>query len=246
MKIYKFKNLTDERKHNHFLQIVLQKAIWCASPDSLNDESEFKFKLDYEPSKDTANLLTQVVTKFRKTNYFPPHLSATTVLKKNRLAEIAEPIINEVVQNCRNSIGITSFSLTKNDSKLWEEYGGNGNGVCIQIDIPDSVVGQIYHQVRYVPERIFHIDTFLKSSLFPARTFETYKNILLTKTKRWEDEKEIRFIGKHQNENFVFDGKVNEIAFGPCLPAGVLRQLESKITVHCKENRIKILKLKTK
>jgi hypothetical protein len=243
MEIYKFKDLTDEKRHSHFLQIVLQKAIWCASPDSLNDENEFKFKIDYEPSKDTADLLTQVVTKYRTTNYFPPHLSARMVLRNNRLAKIAEPIINGVVQNCRDTIGVTSFSLTKDDSKLWEEYGGNGNGVRIQIDIPDSLVGQIYHQVQYVPERIFHIDTFLKSSLFPDKAFESYKNILLTKTKRWKDEKEIRFIGKHQNVNFVFDGKVSEITFGPCVPVGVLRQLESKIAAHCKENRINIMKL---
>lgn len=46
MRIYKFKDLTEEDKHSHFLQIVLQKSIWCAGPDSLNDEDEFKFKLD--------------------------------------------------------------------------------------------------------------------------------------------------------------------------------------------------------
>jgi seryl-tRNA synthetase len=39
VKIYKFKELTNERKHDHFLQIVLQKFIWCDSPDSLNDEN---------------------------------------------------------------------------------------------------------------------------------------------------------------------------------------------------------------
>ena len=243
MKIYKFKDLTDERKHNHFLQIVLQKSIWCASPDSLNDENEFKFKLDYEPSQDTANLLTQVVAKSRTTNYFQPHLSVTRILKNKMLAKIAEPIINDVVQNCRDTIGVTSFSLIKDDDRLWDEYGGKGNGVCVQIDIPDPLVGQIYHEVQYVDERIFHIDTFLKSSLFPDKTFETYRNILLTKTKKWKKEKEIRFIGKHQNVNFVFDGNVTEITFGPCVPPLVLKRLEAKIETHCKKNKISISKL---
>jgi hypothetical protein len=48
MKIYKFKDLTDEQKHSHFLQIVLKNSIWCARPDSLNDEDEFIFTLDYD------------------------------------------------------------------------------------------------------------------------------------------------------------------------------------------------------
>jgi hypothetical protein len=243
MKIYKFKDLNDKRKHDHFLQIVLQRSIWCASPDSLNDENEFKFKLDYEPSQDTAGLLTQVVAKFRTTNYFPPHLSATMVLKNKRLVKIAEPIISGVVQNFRDTIGVTSFSLVKDDDRLWCEYGGKGNGVCVQINIPDPLVGQIYHEVQYVPERIFHIDAFLESSLFPDKAFENYRNILLTKTKKWEQEKEIRFIGKHQNANFIFDGNVTEITFGSCVPPHVLKQLEAKIEAHCKKNKISIFEL---
>lgn len=243
MKIYKFKDLSEESKHSHFLQIVLQKSIWCASPDSLNDKNEFKFKLDYEPSQDTADLLAQVVEKYRTTNYLPPHLSATMVLKNKTLKRIAEPIIRGVVQDCRDIIGITSFSLTKEDKELWKEYGGDGNGACVQIDLPDSLVGKLYHKVNYVTDRIFHVDTFLESSLFPERAFETYSKILLTKTKKWTTEEEIRFIDKHQKGNFIFDGTVSEIAFGPCVPAHVLDQLESKIVTHCDKNKISILKL---
>ena len=87
MKIYKFKDLTVEEKHSHFYQIVLQNTIWCAKPDSLNDENEFKFKLDYNPSAYTADLLSQVVTQYRTTNYSPPNLSASSVLKHKKLEE---------------------------------------------------------------------------------------------------------------------------------------------------------------
>ena len=36
MKIYKYKDLTDEKKRPHFYQIVLQRVIWCARPDYYN------------------------------------------------------------------------------------------------------------------------------------------------------------------------------------------------------------------
>ena len=56
MKIYKFKDFNAEQNLSYFHQIVLENTIGCARPDSLNDEDEFKFKLDYKPSSPTADL----------------------------------------------------------------------------------------------------------------------------------------------------------------------------------------------
>jgi len=74
--------------------------------------------------------------------------------------------------------------MTKTDARLWKEYGGDGNGACVEIDIPDHLVGQNYHRVCYVLAKVFHIDTFLESALFPDKIFQTYQNMLLTKTKK--------------------------------------------------------------
>lgn len=243
MKIYKFKDLTDEKKHSHFYQIVLQNTIWCARPDSFNDENEFKIKLDYNPSAFTSKLLSQVVTKYRTTNYFPPNLSVSVVLGHKRLEEIATPIINEIIRNCRNEIGVVSFSITKTDDHLWDEYGGAGNGVCIEINIPDKLIGKSYHRVNYVSEKIFHVDSFLESALFQYRAFETYKNILLTKTKKWAQEEEMRFIGNRQDVNLIMDGYISEVTFGPNVPVHTLNQVETKIVNHCRSNNIRITKM---
>jgi hypothetical protein len=243
MKIYKFKDLTDEKKHPHFLQIVLKNSIWCARPDSLNDKNEFKFKLNYEPSPQTFQLLSKVVARYRTTNYFPPHLSASLVLKNKELESIASPIIDDVVHKCRTTIGITSFSVTKNDVHLWEEYGGKGNGVFIEINIPDHLVGKIYHRVHYVSERKFHIDSFLEAALFPDKAFQTYQNILLTKIKKWSREQEMRFIGNRQDVNLIFDGYISEVTFGLQVPTYTFDQLVAKIGNHCAANNIRITKL---
>src|SRR3989344_2884300 len=97
MKIYKFKDLTDEQKHSHLLQIVLRNSIWCARPDSLNDEDEFKFRLDYDPSPRTAQLLSKVIAQYKTTNYLPPHVSASLALRDEKLEVIAAPIIDDIV-----------------------------------------------------------------------------------------------------------------------------------------------------
>jgi len=197
-------------------------------------------KLDYSPSASTAKLLSQVVTKYRTTNYFPPNLSVSFVLEQKRLEKIAAPIINEMIRNCRNEIGVVSFSITKTDDHLWAEYGGEGNGVCIEINIPDKLIDKSYHRVHYVSEKIFHVDSFLESALFPDRAFETYKNILLTKTKKWAQEEEMRFIGNHQDVNMIMDAYISEVIFGPNVPAHTLKQVEANIINHCRSNNIKI------
>jgi hypothetical protein len=243
MRIYKFKNLADESKHSHFLQIALKRSIWCASPDSLNDEDEFKFALNYEPSTRTHRLLSQIVAQYRTTSFPPPHTSAALALENDRLRAIAPPIIEATIERCRADLGIASFSTTKADCSLWKEYGGKGNGVCIEINIPDQDVGHAYHRVRYVSEKIFHVDSFLESELFPDKAFETYRNMLLTKTKRWEQEEEIRFIGNRQNVNLVFDGYISEVTFGPCVPKETVEKLEAAIADHCRANNIRISRL---
>jgi hypothetical protein len=244
MKIYKFKDLTNEKKHSHFYQIVLQNAVWCAKPRSLNDEDEFKLKLDYHPSPRTSDLLTQVVARYRTTNFLPPHLSVSLVLQNKRLEAIAAPIIKEVIDKSRDTIGIASFSVTKADDHLWTEYGGKGNGVCIEIEIPDKFINISFHPVHYVPEKVFHVDSFLESALFPDKAFETYRNILLTKTKKWSREEEIRFVSKRPEVNVIIDGRITEITLGAHVPVHTMEQVEASIIDHCKANDIKITKLK--
>jgi hypothetical protein len=243
MRVYKFKDLTDERKHSHFLQMVLKNWIWCAGPDSLNDEDEFRFAMDYEPSPHTHQLLSQVVAQYRTTSFLPPPLSASLALENDRLRVITSPIIDDIIEKCRSSVGVTSFSMTKADDRLWEEYGGKGNGACVEINIPDHLVGHDYHRVRYVPAKVFHIDTFLESAVFPHKVFQTFQNVLLTKTKKWEQEEEIRFIGNRQNVNLIFDGYISEVTFGSEVPAETLTQLTVHIADHCHAHNIKISQL---
>lgn len=242
MKLYKFKDLTDESKHYHFLQIVLKNTIWCAKPDSLNDNEEFNFKINYEPSLRTANLLSEVINKYKTTSYLDPCVSASMAIQNNSLEGIATPIIDNLIQECRKTIGITSFSLTNTDSYLWKEYGGKGNGVSIEINISDSFVGQSYHQVKYVKEKEFHVDSFLEAVL--SNKAKAFEMILLTKTKdKWAQEEEIRFIGNRQEVNLIIDGYVSEITFGPNVSTGTLNNLMSVITDHCTANQIRVVKL---
>ena len=113
MKLYKFKDFTNERNHPHFLQIVLEKKIWCASPDSLNDKDEFNFELDYTPSSNTETILTQIIAQSRVPDSlisFSPSFTANQTLANNILEESARPIVEDITQKIRQELGVTSFS----------------------------------------------------------------------------------------------------------------------------------------
>src|SRR5207245_7490285 len=104
---------------------------------SLNDrDEEFRFTLDYAPSPRTHDLLSQVVAQYRTTSFLPPNLSASLALENDRLKDIARPIIEDTIEKCRRSVGISSFSMTKADARVCTEYVRYGNGACVEMDSP--------------------------------------------------------------------------------------------------------------
>lgn len=243
MKIYKFRELTDETKRQRFLPIVLENTAWCAKPDDLNDQDEFRFSLDYTPSNKTAGLLAEFISRYRITKRFPPQLSVAMVLATGKLQEITAPHVAQIIHQCRTTIGVTSFSLVKTDNHLWEEYGGLGNGAYVEIDIPDDLVDESYHRVHYVQEKTFHIDSFLESALLLENKITNFRNILLTKTKKWAQEEEIRFIGKRQDVNFIVNGTITEVGFGPHVPNDTYERIMAEIARHCRVKNIRIVRL---
>jgi hypothetical protein len=244
MKIYKFKSLSEQEEHSHFLQIVLEKKIWCASPDSLNDKDELKFELDYQPTSKTHSLFAEVLQKYGSEKAIPPLILSNLAIRNGTLADRAKPIIERMINQARSKIGITSFSLKKSSTHLWSEYGGKGNGVRIEIVIPDSLANELYHPVLYISKKVFHVDSFFEATS-GINSKEMYKNMFLTKSKEWEKEKEIRYIAKEQNFACPFNGQINEIAFGPNVTRDTSEFLIHEISKIVQGDELKITRLST-
>jgi len=252
MRIYKFRDFNKEVEKQYFLQIVLDNVIWCAKANSLYDEKEFKSQLNCEPSPDTRRLLSEALAKYRLTDcHLPNNELADLALKNKSFENNSRQSIECLINECRENIGVASFALESNEH-LWREYGGNGNGVCIEIDIPDHLVGNIYHQVDYVLKKEIHVDRFLKASTSKDEVFELFKNFLLTKTMEYEQEKEIRFIGdvgdicnvsKESGARMKIDGHISQITFGYNVPESTLKTLVTQINKRCKHKKTLIKKL---
>ena len=234
MKIYKFKDLRDDSKHHHLFQIINENKVWCASPECLNDEKEFHFEMDYRPTEKTEFLLTKMIEKFGE-QYLTPNLTASYALQNDKLEEYAKPIVLEIIQNCRTTIGITSFSAVGNGSRLWEEYGGVGNGAAVEFELSEKSIGQTFYPVDYVSKKMFHVDIFLESQL--GDPTQIFKNILCTKTKSWAHEQEIRFLGKTPNVNITFEAPVTGLTIGN----NVSEDLKTKLISYAKERNIDVI-----
>jgi hypothetical protein len=233
MKIYKFKELVNEQNHSHSFQIIKENRVWCSEPGSLNDDAEFSFGLDYSPTLETAILLKKLIEKMGS-NRFPSHLVADHAISSGNLEEIAKPSIDEAIEKCRSSIGITSFSTVRSGNWLWKNYGGSGNGIIIEFELPESRIGESFHPIEYVNQRVFHIDIFLKSQV--QGDPEIYRKILCTKRFKWCKEKEIRFLGKTQNVPIKFDLNITKVIIGKLVKKPVI----TEIVDCCKERGINI------
>jgi uncharacterized membrane protein len=233
MKIYKYKDLSKkvEKELTYAYEIILQKKIWCARPDSLNDKKEFCFKCDYTPTASTGRLLAKVLMHYNHTPIDQAHLMAALEIKAGRLAENAKPVLADMINQCRTTLGITCFSTSRDDSTLWKRYGGCGNGICIEIDVPDNLMNKTLFSVNYVPEKLFHIDSIFESVL-ANKIDEAYRNLLVTKTNYWKPEQEIRIITKQQDVHMLIDGSITEIIFGEQLPPHIIKRIRVMIDSH--------------
>ena len=84
----------------------------------------------------------------------------------------------------RPSLWLLRKSYIKESDRLWNEYGGRGNGACVEIEIPDQFGSYSIYPVKYVCRNIFHVDSFLESLLFQDKVFDIYK-----KNTIYQDEK---------------------------------------------------------
>ncbi|WP_331351573.1 DUF2971 domain-containing protein [Cellvibrio sp. UBA7671] len=226
MKIYKLKNLSIDEYHEHFFQIIEEGKIWVSSTDQLNDEEEFQFTMSCDPTAQTVLLIKNSILLNGRPELYAS-LAALVAVNENRIRDFVEPIEKSIIRTCRNTMGVTSFSMRQPNEYLWKVYGGNGNGVAVEFELAEAEIGETFHRVEYVDEKTFHVDSFLRSQLDATVIRELYVHILCTKHRRWEIEKEIRFIGKCTNVNLSFDLPITKVTIGNKVDRSIIERIEA-------------------
>jgi hypothetical protein len=220
MKLYKFRDFSqpDEVQFHRLSETLRENAFWCARPSELNDPEEFKWVCDYQTTQFTIPLLSELLMKFKGHNQKDAQALAFLSVSNGRLEPIATGVFSAIVEQCRNEIGLACFGSSLDNEVMWQRYGGNGAGICIEIDAPSSLLGHELQEVKYPPVKRLHVDQLLGSCLEGPYAKEVYSVSLLSKTQQWAPEAEIRFVSRRQNVFVCIDGShISRLFLGPTL-----------------------------
>jgi len=229
MKLYKYRDLSNpcEADFQRLETLLRQQAFWCARPDTLNDPEEFAWICDYSTTDDTVELLVELLVRIQGRTREQARERAMAALTSGRLEFLAKPILAGMIQQCRNEIGLVCFGTSSENSILWERYGGNGSGVCIELEVPTDLLERQLFRVQYSTSKIIHIDQLMRAFLDTSHAREVYSFALLSKPLFWAPEAEIRFISKRQRVSVQVDGsRITCLVVGDALTPSVVQRIE--------------------
>jgi hypothetical protein len=228
VKLYKYRDFSepDQVGFGRLQAMLSGRAFWCARPDTLNDPEEFAWTCDFSESPDTADLLTDLLIQVVGRPRDQARHRAVDAIKAGRLRVLAEPIIANMIHQCRNEVGLACFGTSPDNQTLWQRYAGRGAGVCVELEVPDSLLGTQLHHVQYSDAKRIHIDQFLRARMDRSNAADVYALSLLSKPSCWAPEAEVRFISRRQGISVVIDGSVTtRVVLGDALTPAVIERI---------------------
>jgi hypothetical protein len=115
---------------------------------------------------------------------------------------------------------------------MWGRYGGNGEGVCLELEVPDELLGNQFFRVEYLDRKSLAIDQMLRASYSPNHAREVYSIALLSKPMKWAPEGEVRFISKRQDVSVeILESNISKIIFGKNLPKDKRERIMKRIKI---------------
>lgn len=230
MRLYKYRDLSPpgDEASARLSEILRSNAFWCARPSTLNDPTEFVWACDYEPSSNTSRLLADALVKSKGQ---PPEVAlavAKAAIENRCIETFARPVFDAMIEQCRAEVGLACFATSGNNAVMWRRYGGQGNGVCVEIEAPDELLHTHLHPVEYPVSKRLHIDQMLKSYIDHSSTQTVYTVALLSKPLIWAPEREVRFISRRQNVTVSISGsRISRLILGPSLATDMAAKIEN-------------------
>lgn len=200
MIVYKYRGGDKDSFKMHLDSLVLD-YFWASDARSLNDPCETR--IDKESIKED---MQRLIRKKKPRNMKEVQDSYNTV------CQALEDILN-------SDIGIFSLSKTHLDELLWAYYANSHKGFCIGYDLDiitknNSIRQNHRYEVRYsntIPKIEISDMKQLKNDLVDNSLI---KKFAATKSKRWENEEEVRIITDNSGKQSYDYRAVKSIYFG--------------------------------
>ena len=230
MKIYKYRDFSNpsEADFSRLEGAVHRHLVWCARADTLNDEQEFIWACDCTATPETLDLLAEVLVQVNGRALADARSAAQKTISAGRLESVAKPAFTGMIEQCRATVGLSCFGTSPDNQILWERYGGNGTGVCIEFQVPDELLGTQIQRVQYLREKRLTIDQLLRAFIGKSGSSrEVYDVALLSKPIRWASEEEMRFVSQSASISVAIDrAQVTCVVLGGQLRTDVRERIQ--------------------
>ena len=224
MEHHEITHLYKYRAYNaHSLSILINRKVWFAKPDSLNDPFDCKIPFDHSLTPDEA------VAYGRKTGVAEDKIN--TILDSrgdvhSEFKKIWRETLIKADEELEN-VGVFSLSEVNNNILMWSHYADYHKGFCIEfVRNPNNQLGnyEMTRRVQYRPD--YPIIIPIKDDVFDLKFF--------MKSSDWEYEQEWRLINdKGEGEESLPDVDMSTIIFGLRMPAShkeTIRKVTSDLT----------------
>jgi hypothetical protein len=147
-----------------------------------------------------------------------PDVSAVKYFKSTDLREFGKNIENKASEILKKNIdiflntkGVACFSETNNNLLMWAHYGGKYKGFCLEFKTEFEPFEDL-RKVKY-SENMPVFDTL---STFKYKEYDGVIDLVCTKSKSWEYEKEWRLMHDKAGSLFIYPAEaLKAIYFGP-------------------------------
>lgn len=193
--IYKYRGDWNDKYHR---QLITKKEVWMAAPSILNDPNDITIPVKFDAEEIEhpdffAELLKFSALRHPEMANNPEHLR---IIAKNHLDNIRENPTSFFEGNYRglksgnfhDNLGLFCCSIDGLNEVMWAHYGNNGKGFCVGFHTVGLVkdLNCSFGPVKYSDE--VYIYRFINTD--DAKENEQF----YLKSKRWETERQFRFI----------------------------------------------------
>jgi hypothetical protein len=210
--IFKYRNFDDE---NHF-ESLKNDNIWLSDPREFEDTNECTSTIDVNEmiNENIDEFLDspfiglflnddkkQMILKSNNpANELIDFLSTKTELSKEQLEE---EFRNNFNNDIKDNLKICSFSAIKDSKQMWEIYGHNNSGYCVEYETEDLEIYPVVYD-----DDIIDITTYAKLPKDKQNNLYLLLSVL-TKNKKYNFEDEYRLVVQtnlEKNSKYIDDG----------------------------------------
>lgn len=237
--LYKFRPYDTPEHREWVRQILVEGRFYLPSASQLDDDADLRPMVRVRRMPNEATTRRVLLKDGEKSwkRHTPPHSADTLVRLRRRLQTIPlEELEREAVQRTHERLEsdywILSFATSRDWLHMWNDYADHARGLCIHLRSDDSSPFGLAQRVLYKAARpAVWVPVGSDREVADAAT--------LTKTLKWKDQSEYRFI-RYPDTSFTeiglrLDGRylyfprtlITGITIGHRMPESHIQEIEA-------------------